>query len=356
MAGVEKKRKVVNLDWSNIAGIGSDLDRRIRKAAADTEEAWREVGKESGVQVWRVEKFQIVPWPKEEYGKFYEGDSYVILRTQKVKNVVKYDVFFWLGFETSCDEAGTAAYKACELDDYLDTAPVQHREVQGHESDEFLGCFHNHAITILSGGIESGFRRVDAETYRPRLLHVKGKMKCVRITEVPLCPRSLNSGDVFILDLGLHLYQMNGRQSSGGERIKAGQLARAIDDERKGLAEVHVAEEGDGDPDFWAVFWAALGGEGPISSPTEDASATAEASSLRKLLRVSDETGAMRTTLVAKGKFDRSQLNSNDVMILDMGFQLFVWVGKGANSKERKYGMRRAMTYLFDYDRPLTLP
>ena len=42
-----------------------------------------------------------------------------------------YDVFFWIGAETSEDEAGTAAYKTVELDDYLGDEPVQYREVQG---------------------------------------------------------------------------------------------------------------------------------------------------------------------------------------------------------------------------------
>ena len=60
-----------------------------------------------------------------------------------------YDVYFWLGAETTQDEAGTAAYKTVELDDFLDDEPVQYREVQGNETKNFLDLFKK--IKILEG-------------------------------------------------------------------------------------------------------------------------------------------------------------------------------------------------------------
>ena len=42
---------------------------------------------------------------------------------------------------THQDEYGTAAYKTVEVDAFLDDAAVQHREVQGHESELFLDYF-----------------------------------------------------------------------------------------------------------------------------------------------------------------------------------------------------------------------
>ena len=33
-----------------------------------------------GTEIWRIENFQPVPLPKSEYGKFYSGDSYIVLQ------------------------------------------------------------------------------------------------------------------------------------------------------------------------------------------------------------------------------------------------------------------------------------
>jgi gelsolin len=73
-------------------------------------------------------------------GKFYNGDSYIILNTYKEEDsdALLYDVHFWIGKYSTQDEYGTAAYKTVELDTLLDDKPVQHREVQGHEVRGFL--------------------------------------------------------------------------------------------------------------------------------------------------------------------------------------------------------------------------
>lgn len=55
-------------------------------------------GKQSGLQVWRVENFDLVPVPEKLYGGFYTGDAYLILNTIKQRSGnLQYDLHYWLG-------------------------------------------------------------------------------------------------------------------------------------------------------------------------------------------------------------------------------------------------------------------
>ena len=102
-----------------------------------------------------------------------------------------------------------------------------------------------HAISssfdrYLAGGVESGFKKVEKDKYEPRLLHVKGRRN-IRVQQTRLAWNSMNSGDVFILDLGLTLYVWNGKESGRLEKIKGLDVARRIrDEERGGRATVEV--------------------------------------------------------------------------------------------------------------------
>jgi len=275
-----------------------------------------------------------------------------VLNTVVCGSSFKWDVHFWLGEKTSQDEAGTAAYKTVELDTTLGGAPVQHREVQDFESDLFLSYFKP-TIQILQGGVESGFNHVKPTEYEPRLLHLKGK-KRVRVAQVSLTSDSLNSGDVFVLDGGLLIYQWNGKQSSVQERQKGGEVSRALRDERKGQPKVHTIDEGGED----AAFWDLLGGPGPIASAEEggDDFEAEKESHGKALLRLSDASGALQITEVAKGRVLRSQFNSADVFIFDSGYEIFAWIGKGASTQERSKALSHAQDYLVKSGRPAYLP
>jgi len=323
--------------------------------AKSAAEEWATAGKTEGLQIWRVEKFTIQSWPQDQYGKFYNGDSFIVLRTYKSGNALRWDVHFWLGENTTQDEAGTAAYKTVELDTQLGGLAVQHREVQDYESPLFLSYFKP-MIQILRGGIESGFTHVESpeKTHRKRLLHLKGK-KNIRTTEVSCNSDSLNSGDVFLLDNYSALYLWYGKQSGIFERRKGGELATALKNERGGKPTIATLDEGKEEK----VFWDLMGGPGPIMSAEEggeDIEAEQEQQQVKKLIRLSDATGALKLTEVANGTVKKSALDSKDVFIFDTGFEIFCWIGKQSSAQEKTKAMSYASSYLQQSNKPPFLP
>ncbi|KAH1504851.1 hypothetical protein KXX06_000135, partial [Aspergillus fumigatus] len=71
--------KEYDIKDSNVELIGSDIDHRVKYKSAASEPAWNNelVGQECGLFIWRIENFEVIPWPKERTGEFYDGDSYI---------------------------------------------------------------------------------------------------------------------------------------------------------------------------------------------------------------------------------------------------------------------------------------
>jgi len=304
-------------------------------------------GIKPGVQVWRIENLKPVAWPEKDFGKFFQGDSYIVLKTKQRQgsSTFEWDIFFWLGSDTTQDEMGVAAYKTVELDESLGGGPVQHRETQGYESEQFMQCFKS--VQYMKGGAASGFKKVERGVHEDQLLQLKGN-RVVRCSPVPTKASSLNAGDVFILVKSDVIIQWNGSESNKKEKRKALEVTTAIkDEERGGKARIMVCEQGE-EP---AVFWESLGGKGPIKPPVSDDDVAAQ-KCVPKLIRVSDAAGSLVTSPVAEGDLNKTMLDTKDVFLLDVGSEIYVWIGKGASQDERKGGMKVGTDYCAQGSRP----
>jgi len=350
MTGLIKPKRY---DWkdSNLALFGSDTEKQVKKASALQEPAWKNCGQKVGLQIWRIVNFKVTSWPTEDYGKFFGGDSYIILNTYKADpkaEALSYNVHFWIGSHSTQDEYGTAAYKTVELDHYLDDKPIQHREVQGHESAMFKSYFPK-GMVVMEGGADSGFRHVKPETYKPRLLQLHGERHQVAAIEVPLARSRIDSGDVFILDLGMTLYQWNGNGSNKDERFKGMQILNHLKSERP-KAHSEILEDADTPKDH--AFYAALTGkdEEHFHGTKQHHAHTTK----NELYRVSDaETGKLTIKKVKEGPMSIKDMDSMDVFILDTGEHCFVWVGSKASQAERQNGFGYAHNHLMKTSHPL---
>uniref|UniRef100_A0A8C2WWA0 Advillin n=1 Tax=Cyclopterus lumpus TaxID=8103 RepID=A0A8C2WWA0_CYCLU len=317
---------------------------------SNMEYTFRAVTHNSGIIIWRIEKMELVQVPEKSYGNFYEGDCYVLLSTQKVSSSLCYDIHYWIGSQSTQDEQGAAAVYTIQLDEFLGSTPIQHREVQNHESDAFKGYFKQ-GIICKKGGVASGMRHTETNCYDiKRLLHVKGKKRVIA-NEVEMSWKSFNLGDVFLLDIGKTIVQWNGPKCNKQEKLKGMMLAKDIRDrERGGRAEIRVIE-GDGEsnsPQNMEILNGVLGErsskltDGPL-----DETADQEQKSKLTLYHVTDADGQMKVTEVASRPLVQNLLNHEDCYFLDQGgTKIFVWKGKKANKAERQAAMERALEFI----------
>ncbi|NWX55907.1 VILI protein, partial [Promerops cafer] len=302
-----------------------------------------------GIQIWRIENMEMVPVPTKSYGNFYEGDCYVLLSTRKSGSNFSYDIHYWLGKESSQDEQGAAAIYTTQMDDHLGSVAVQHREVQGHESETFRAYFKQ-GLIYKKGGVASGMKHVETNTYNvQRLLHVKGK-KNVVAGEVEMSWKSFNRGDVFLLDLGQLIIQWNGPESNRNERLRAMTLAKDIRDrERGGRAKVGVVdgEDEDASPGLMKVLKHVLGEKRDIQPAIPDNKVDQTLKSSLKLYHVSNASGNLVIQEVAIRPLSQDMLLHEDCYILDQGgIKIFVWKGKNANKEEKQEAMSRALGFI----------
>merc|ERR1711991_1019310 len=78
------------LEDSNVEGLGGDEDRALKKNAAKGEPAWEgvEALPPGEMKIWRIEKFKVIAWPKEEYGSFYDGGKMQIKKKENRTSIL----------------------------------------------------------------------------------------------------------------------------------------------------------------------------------------------------------------------------------------------------------------------------
>jgi len=352
---------------TNMENYGGKEHRDKQKNIADKQPEWMGAGEEVGVQVWRIEKFRVKHIAEEDEGSFYAGDSYIVLDTyvEDGGDERKYNVHFWLGEHTTQDEAGSAAIKTVELDDKLGDLPVQYRQVQGHETKEWLSIFPN--ANILEGGVESGFNHVEPTEYEHRLIHVSGRSKKVKAKQIPMTVSNLNNNDCFLLDAGTVLYNFYPDGASVWEKRGCLEKQQKIEAKRSGkVRDKHIIQwnEGDCSSPEEEAFWAHFGGK-PESLPDKSEYQVKKAAEeegfnnhVNKMYHITNESGEVQTEEVSSGVLDKSILakEDDDVLLIDVGRIIYVWIGSTANKEEIRVAMKNAQDFLAKSGRPFHTP
>ncbi|KAG1945200.1 villin-1 [Pimephales promelas] len=282
-------------------------------------------------EVWRLEDNELVPVERKWLGHFYGGDCYLILYKYEVNRKMHYILYMWQGRHASTAELTASAYQAVILDQKYNGEPVQVRVPMGKEPMHLMAIFKGKMIIYEEGSSREG----PSHSQPPvRLFHIHGTNEFnTRATEVTSRSSSLNSNDVFVLSTDKCCYLWYGKGCSGDEREMAKSLADIISKREK-----NVIAEGQEPADFWVN----LGGKSQYASSKRLQDETTSVTP--RLFECSNQTGRFIATEITH--FNQDDLDEDDVMLLDIWDQVYLWIGKGANDKEKKEAVVTAQEYL----------
>lgn len=221
-------------------------------------------------------------------------------------------VYVWQGAKAN------AAVKERAFEDGLALAVDQNallvRTVQGHEPRHFYKIFKGKLLASYT-----------ALPISAQLFRIRGTVESdIHASEVPADSSSLASGDAFALaSVKTHkVFIWNGLGASRFEKEAAKERFASYWKD----AELEVIEEGAEPQEFWDE----LNGEGQYDQSLEDRSAPL----LEPRLFHCRLTRTGRAKVEEVAQYEQEDLDTDDVMLLDAGDEIYMWVGSGATAEE----------------------
>lgn len=311
------------------------------------------------MEAFVLEGRHFVRLPDNELGVFYSHDCYVFLcryvlpaepedendganleAEDSESEAATWVVYFWQG--RLAPNMGWLTFtfglerKFKQLCKRLDVV----RTHQQQESLKFMAHFHRRFI-IKDGKrnqkLESG--RQPVELYE---LRSNGSTLCTRLIQVKADASQLNSAFCYILNVPLEgsddtssaiVYAWIGNNSDAD----SARLIEQIAEEKfnNPWVSLQVLTEGN-EPDNF--FWVGLGGRKPYDTSADYLNYT-------RLFRCSNEKGYF-TVSEKCADFCQDDLADDDIMILDNGEQVFLWLGAKCSEVEIKLAYKSAQVYI----------
>ncbi|XP_072273548.1 protein flightless-1 homolog [Pyxicephalus adspersus] len=324
-----------------------------------------------GMEGFVLEGKKFARLPEEEFGHFHTEDCYVFLcrywvpvehdeeeeqksKKRKVNGDGEEDdedeedeekqpeedfqcvVYFWQGREASNMGWLTFTFSLQKKFESLFPGKLEVvRMTQQQENAKFLSHFKRKFI------IHKGKRRTRDVGLQPSLYHVRtnGSALCTRCIQINTDCSLLNSEFCFILKVPF--------ESIDNQGIVYTWVGRAADPEEAKLSEEimnhmfddtyskQVINEGEEPENF---FWVGIGGQKPYD---EDA----EYMKYSRLFRCSNEKGYFSVSEKCSD-FCQDDLADDDIMLLDNGKEVYMWVGTQTSQVEIKLSLKACQVYI----------
>ncbi|KAJ8254264.1 hypothetical protein COCON_G00208760 [Conger conger] len=305
--------------------------------------------------------------PEEEFGHFHTQDCYVFLcrywlpveyeddeeNKGKGKDKAKDEedgedeekqaeedfqcvVYFWQGREASNMGWLTFTFSLQKKFESLFPGKLEVvRMTQQQENLMFLSHFKRKFI------IHKGKRKQTDDSVQPSLYHIRtnGSALCTRTIQITTDSSNLNSEFCYILKVPF--------ESTDNQGIVYTWVGRAADPDEAKLAEdimnsmfddtysKQVINEGEEPENF---FWVGIGSQKPYD---EDA----EYMKYARLFRCSNEKGYFAVSEKCSD-FCQDDLADDDIMLLDNGKEVYMWVGTQTSQVEIKLSLKACQVYI----------
>ncbi|CAH1118897.1 unnamed protein product [Phaedon cochleariae] len=306
-------------------------DETLEKPPLDYSEFFDDnAGQVPSLTIWEIENFLPNRIDEVAYGKFYEGDCYIVLKTSVDENqALSWKIYFWIGEKAPLDKRACSAIHAVNLRNYLGAQCRTIREEQEDESEEFLSLFDSQIQYIEGGRTCSGFYTVEDLNFETRLYRIHPAGPTVHLEPVAISVDSLDPNFVFVLDTGMQIFVWNGKKAKNTLKSKSRLMCEKINKiERKNKAEIITEITGDESKEFW-IGLGQPDGLPPEEPPREHVSLDFTPVPPR-LYQVQLGMGYLELPQVEVplGKLVNTLLISKNVYILDCYLDVFVWIGK----------------------------
>ncbi|XP_054809199.1 villin-2-like isoform X3 [Prosopis cineraria] len=293
------------------------------------------------MEVWWIDGANKNPLPKEDIGKFYSGDCYIVLYSYHAgERKDDYFLCCWFGKDSVEEDQRRATQLANTMFNSLKGRPVQGRLFEGKEPPQFVALFQ--PMVVLKGALSSSYKQLIAdkgledETYTAEciaLLQVSGPSSYNnKAVQVDAVATSLNSTECFLLQSGSTIYLWHGSQSPFEQQQVAANVAEFL---KPGVTLKHAKEGTES-----SAFWSALGGKQNYVSKNVANDTVRDP----HLFTFSFNKGKFQVEEVYN--FSQDDLLTEDMLIFDTHGEVFVWVGQSVSSRERQNAFEIGQKYI----------
>ncbi|XP_038675571.1 protein flightless-1 homolog [Scyliorhinus canicula] len=314
-----------------------------------------------GMEGFVLEGKKFARLPEEDFGHFYTQDCYVFLcrywipveyeDDQKDKGKMEEDgddeekqqeedfqcvVYFWQGREASNMGWLTFTFSLQKKFESLFPGKLEVvRMTQQQENLKFLSHFKRKFI------IHKGKKKTPENGLQPSLYHIRtnGSALCSRCIQISTDSSMLNSDFCYILKVPFEsidnqgiVYTWVGRAADPDEAKLAEDIMNNMFDETYSKQVINEGEEPEN------FFWVGIGG---AKQYDEDA----EYMKHSRLFRCSNEKGYFSVSEKCSD-FCQDDLADDDIMLLDNGKEVYMWVGTQTSQVEIKLSLKACQVYI----------